>query len=91
MSDDVRADALRDLESDRAFLDGTSPFAAPGAGFPPRGGGVSERRRFVMGRLLDTTVLGALWITLTPIRVGIPLVGRFVMPFRYPFTGCDDE
>ncbi|UAJ16492.1 hypothetical protein PP504_gp61 [Gordonia phage Dolores] len=45
----------------------------------------------MMGRLLDTTVLGALWITLTPIRVGIPLVGRFVMPFRYPFTGCDDE
>ncbi|MDJ0010124.1 hypothetical protein [Gordonia alkanivorans] len=33
MSDDVRADALRDLESDRAFLDGTSPFDAPGAGY----------------------------------------------------------
>ncbi|UYL86911.1 hypothetical protein SEA_RAVENCO17_59 [Gordonia phage RavenCo17] len=33
MSDDVRADARRDLESDRAFLDGTSPFDAPGAGY----------------------------------------------------------
>ena len=33
MSDDVRADARRDLESDRAFLDGTSRFDAPGAGY----------------------------------------------------------
>ncbi|QOC55981.1 hypothetical protein PP494_gp51 [Gordonia phage Matteo] len=33
MSDDVRAAARRDLESDRAFLDGTSPFDAPGAGY----------------------------------------------------------
>ncbi|QMU22487.1 hypothetical protein [Gordonia rubripertincta] len=30
---DVRADALRDLESDRTFLDSTSPFDAPGASY----------------------------------------------------------
>ncbi|QOC56306.1 membrane protein [Gordonia phage MichaelScott] len=42
-------------------------------------------------RLLDTNLRRALWVTLTPIRVGIPLVGRFVMPFDYPFAGGDDQ
>ncbi|UTN93576.1 membrane protein [Gordonia phage Oregano] len=41
--------------------------------------------------LVDTNLRRAVWIACTPIRVGIPLVGRFVMPFRYPFAGGDDE
>ncbi len=43
-----------------------------------------------MCRLLDPHIRRVLWIALTPIRVGIPIVGPLIMPFRYPFAGGDD-
>ncbi|QFP97027.1 hypothetical protein SEA_SUERTE_56 [Gordonia phage Suerte] len=42
-------------------------------------------------RLVDTNLRRALWVALTPVRVGAPIVGPLVMPFGYPFAGGDDE